>query len=699
MSPLFNLFSNNTFRQYLAGGLLFVLTANLIIGGILLPYRAAQAIPVVVVGDPYGLSLISQTWYEIAWEAIKTAWEKVVAFATNAGVWITAAVKTWEKSDTWYMRALKYAFTVLKKKLLDMLVDDIVKWIQGGGTPKIVTDWKGFIGNAADQAGGQFVDKYLGLGLLCGKFAPQLRFVLVTPPTFDTAVRCKLSDMGANIGNFFNDFTNGGWTSWLQITETQGNIYGTYLTLLDQKTGLEAQAAQSAQNEGVSSSGFLGDKVCSQAYHIQPDGTPSDKENLDPPAKENELASNEICTKWETRTPGKIVGDAATKAMGKDIDWLISSKEFSEYIGAILDAVINRTIKEGIAAMKTAGGSSGQTGAGISTTATAAGAGVNLSAYEDATQNGNSAAALVEQKNLLKENQGRYLTEQQTNLRVLNQIKDVQNGSFTILNQMVSSGCSLPAGVTITHTETAGNCAIACPCAITATDTIATAGTEAVIKKINTQQKGELQTTTDSEGNAASTCVSPSPPAASACHNSCVYSSSAATYQISTSTPASTGTPTVETEISSITSAIAATQLQLSEIDTAIADMGDYQKAATNYANKYEEIQRVNGDLTAASSTEAVMWAAKSKAATSTQAVLSSSSTDFNALLQETQKFSMQIVQQTGDLQTKRGFSSDCAFAQNNTYYKDLCNAQAKQTEYQNAYTACLQQQQGGGGG
>jgi len=700
-----NLFFNY-YSKHLAIGLILVMTANLIIGGVLLPYRAAQAIPVVVVGDPYGLYLISQTWYEIAWEAIKTAWEKVVAFATNAGVWITAAVKLWEKADTWYMRALKYAFTILKKKLLDMLVDDIVKWIQGGGKPRIVTDWKGFLGNAADQAGGQFVDKYLGLGLLCGKFALQLRFVLVAPRTFDTAVRCTLSDMGKNIGNFFNDFTQGGWKNWIDVTETQGNIYGTYLTLLDQKIGLEAQAAQSAQNEGVSSSGFLGDKVCIKRQ------CPNRATNQSGPVenypgtggwKQDELDQGEgnfcECLQWETRTPGKILGDAASKAMGKDIDWLISSKEFSEYIGAILDAVINRTVKEGMLALKTSGGSSGQSGPGISTTATAAGAGVNLSAYDDATQNGNSAAALVEQENLLKENQGKYLTEQQTTLGVLNQIKDTQDGSLTILKDMLSSGCSLPAGVTFTHTETAGNCAIACPCAITATDTITTVGTKAIIQKITTQQKGELRTTTDLDGNMTSTCVSPSPPAASACHNSCVYSSSAATYQISTSTPASTSAPTVETEIFSITIAIAATQSQLSKIDTAITDMGNYQKAASDYVNAYEALQRGTDDQATASSTEALMWTAKSKAATSTQAVLNTAETDLNKLLQKVQQLSLDAVQKTGDLQTKRGFSNDCAFTQDGTYAKDLCNAQAKQTEYQNAYTTCLQQQQGGGGG
>ena len=696
-------------KKYIAAGTLLILIGNLTIGGILLPLQNAKAIPVVVVGDPYTIWQTIQDYAEWAWEMVEDAYDDMIELSEEVADWISATIDEWTLADTWYMRALKYAFTVLKKKLLDMLVDDIVQWIKGGGTPKIVTDWKGFLTNAADQAGGQFVDKYLGLGLLCGKFAPQLRFVLVTPRTFDTAVRCKLSDMGKNIGNFFNDFTNGGWTNWLQVTETQGNIYGTYLTLLDQKTGLEAQAAQSAQNEGVSSSGFLGDKVCiKRQCPNRTTNQPGPVENYSGTAptggwKQDELDQGEgnfcECLQWETRTPGKILGDMTAKAVGKDIDWLISSKEFSEYIGAILDAVINRVTKEGLTTLKTFGGSSGQSGAGISTTATAAGAGVNLSAYDDATQNGNSAAALVEQENLLKENQGKYLTEQQTTLGVLNQIKDTQDGSLTILKDMLSSGCSLPAGVTFTHTETAGNCAIACPCAITATDTITTVGTKAIIQKITTQQKGELRTTTDLDGNMTSTCVSPSPPAASACHNSCVYSSSAATYQISTSTPASTSAPTVETEIFSITIAIAATQSQLSKIDTAITDMGNYQKAASDYVNAYEALQRGTDDQATASSTEALMWTAKSKAATSTQAVLNTAETDLNKLLQKVQQLSLDAVQKTGDLQPKRGFSNDCAFTQDGTYAKDLCNAQAKQTEYQNAYTTCLQQQQGGGGG
>lgn len=676
--------------KVLSVAILLALLVNLIVGGVLLPRKMAQAAFTDWIGGPSNIvNLILQ--------GLKWVWQQASDAYAKAGIWVTAAIKWWEKADTWYSRALKYAFTVLKKKLLNMLVDDIVKWIQGGGKPKIVTDWKGFLGDAADKAGGQFVDKYLEYGFLCERFAPQLRFVLVTPPTFDTAVRCKLSDMGKNIGNFFNDFSQGGWKNWLQITETQGNIYGVYLTMLDQKIGLQSQAAEAAKNEGISSSGFLGDKVCIKRTCQDPDDpTRTSTETGTWKPEELQTGGNWICEclQWETRTPGKIVGDMTAKAVGKDIDWLMSSKEFSEYIGAILDAVINRTIKEGITAMRTSGGSSGQSGPGISETATGAGA-VNLSAYEDAGQNKDLATTLVEQENLLKENLGKYLTEQQTTLGLLNQIKDAQNGSLTILKDMLSGSCSLPAGVTQTtlSTETtADNCSTTCPCAITTTETIkitAPGVGETLLKKTITQQKGE---TIADLADGSTSCVLPASPSSTPCTNPCI-SSSATTYQTLTSTT------TAQTEIAVLNAGIANTQSQLSKIDIAITDMGDYQQAATNYVNKYEEIQRVNGDITAASSTEATMWTAKNKAIASTQTIINSSSADLNNFLQKVQNFGMQIIQQNSDIQTKRGGVQNCEFAQDNTYYKDLCDAQAKQTEYQNAYNACLAATTAGGGG
>ena len=50
--------------------------------------------------------------------------------------------------------AFKMAVEILRRQLLNMIVDQIVAWIQGGGTPRFITDWNGFFADTIDQAGG-----------------------------------------------------------------------------------------------------------------------------------------------------------------------------------------------------------------------------------------------------------------------------------------------------------------------------------------------------------------------------------------------------------------------------------------------------------------------------------------------------------------------------------------------------------------
>src|SRR3989344_9438205 len=63
----------------------------------------------------------------------------------------------------WILAILEYvldlAVEILKKQLLDYIVDQIIQWIQGGGKPQFVTDWDGFLKDAANRATGQFLQE------------------------------------------------------------------------------------------------------------------------------------------------------------------------------------------------------------------------------------------------------------------------------------------------------------------------------------------------------------------------------------------------------------------------------------------------------------------------------------------------------------------------------------------------------------
>src|SRR3990167_7391190 len=154
----------------------------------------------------------------------------------------------------------------IAKMLVHKLTEQIVMMIrtggQGGG-PLFVQDWNQFLLDAADQASGVFI-KELNLTQLCEPFAPRLRLIFAGGRrSFQDRYRCTVSTVMGNIQGFFDDFNNGGWQRWIELTQVQNNPYGQYLGLLEEKEKREALAAQASFNEAMSANGFLGKKDCS----------------------------------------------------------------------------------------------------------------------------------------------------------------------------------------------------------------------------------------------------------------------------------------------------------------------------------------------------------------------------------------------------------------------------------------------------
>ena len=151
----------------------------------------------------------------------------------------------------------------IARMLVQTLTQQIVNLIrtggQGGG-PLFVQDWNQFLLDAADQASGVFI-KELGLTQLCEPFAPSLRLIFAGGrQSLQERYRCTVSTVMGNIQGFFDDFNNGGWQRWIELTQVQNNPYGQYLGLLEEKEKREAQASF---NEAMSANGFLGKKDCS----------------------------------------------------------------------------------------------------------------------------------------------------------------------------------------------------------------------------------------------------------------------------------------------------------------------------------------------------------------------------------------------------------------------------------------------------
>lgn len=560
------------------------------------------------------------------------------------------------------------AWMAFRKMLLKMLVNDIVKWIQGGGSPRFVQDWQKFLTTAADKAGGQFVDQYLGLGFLCNSFDVRLKVALAAVPTFDESVKCTLTTMGININNFLNNFSNGGWRAWIAVNETQNNIYGAYMTALDKKISVESAASQAAQNEAIASKGFLGDKVCTKIYETN---NPSNTgEFYAAPLKQSDIPAGWTCSEWGAQTPGTVIADATSQAVNIDIPWLLSAKEWREYASAIVDAMVNRVMKEGLALVAT------DTHVDSSASQPAS---ANPTDYTNSIVASATASNLPDQLKLTKDNLNKVLAEYQNNLSYLNQIKNDQLGAFTTVKQLATSGCAMPAGVTSTNigSQTTSNCNTTCPC----TETLVT-DASITIPGIGTSVLRQNSTSTFSNqpGDTFGTCLT----------------------LLNTSSNAEiiNNNSSVDPEITAVTAAIDATTQQVNQINSLILKVQDYLTANDDYTTAWDNDPSVEKNGTSTEVAKLAMDTAKADAITALQTFLSSQSTDLNTLLTDAQTFSQGLAGKVYDISSKRGNSigASCDSAQAGTYLTMSCAIESTKASLDAAWATCQQNQNNNGG-
>lgn len=377
----------------------FFLSSNLLVIFLLpKPQNEAWAFPVsaTIKADPFTVILTAIT------DALETV--------GNTLKEISADVDKWMQKNELLKQALKAAWAYTRKKLLNMLVNDIVSWIQGGGTPRFVSDFPGTLEKVADQSLGLFANK-LVQGNLCGAFKPTLQGLFPRAKVFfEEQVSCTASKITDNMENIWNtSFEQGGWQNWLKVQEPQNNIFGAYFIAQGELADIVARQTESKKLQIGTGAGFLGQEECSewsvmqvnpQSGKLEASGktinrslagnvsmgsencTTALQASQQAEAYDLDLATHRgaagdkalkitcgsqtfnedsatlECSKKQTLTPADTIARSAGKAIGTDIDWLIGNKEeFHGYLVAIIDAVVNRVAREGLALVKHEGGS------------------------------------------------------------------------------------------------------------------------------------------------------------------------------------------------------------------------------------------------------------------------------------------------------------------------------------------------------
>jgi hypothetical protein len=248
---------------------------------------------------------------------------------------------------------------ILKKRILDSMVDQTIQWIQGGGEPRFVTDFGGFLEDAGQAAVGD-VALEVGLGNLCTGISPaRIRFQLETP-VFSQRVSCTLDDITGNIDQFRRSFTaGGGWVTYQELLKPQNNQWGVEILTRAEVERRTAQKQDVLRQEIAVGSGFLSTTQClewtrygtsngrTRVIETRAVNDSFDFRNPSSPPSETESGETWQCTRTQVSTPGRLIADATTNALNIHSNFIVSADDLSDYAAAIIDAGVNRLIKEG----------------------------------------------------------------------------------------------------------------------------------------------------------------------------------------------------------------------------------------------------------------------------------------------------------------------------------------------------------------
>ena len=624
---MFNLFYKKHTVQKTLSTVLIMLMVFSAGGWILLYPKPAQALIPDIIGGPIA-------GIKLAWEKTATERQFITEKYNSAANWITVEIGLSEQTLEMLTQAKNIASESVMRQVLAMLTNQIITWIQGGGEPQFVSDWQGFLLDAADKAGGLFVDKYLGAGWLCESFDLDIKFALLDVPTFEERVDCTILDITENIDDFYNDFSKGGWKGWIELTKPQNNFYGAYLIAQEEKIQKADEAREAALKDAEAGGGFLSIKACIKGHIEDYQGNTFGKCNSKESCENmEESVSGEdffACDQKTVITPGTILSDVTSKAVNQPIKMLEDSISgmasemgvLGPYIIAIGAALSNQVIKEGLAYVKTIGPTPDNPN-----TPTPPGTPTPDIDQTPAivTQDQGQATALLEQQELLKENlETQLLSQQQSNLSTMQSIAATQSSILTILKNILTTGCSISSW--------------------------ASSQTNGGITQITASGIGIISFT-----NTTTEII-----------------------------------PQINSQITALENDITETNQWIPDTSSAIASVNGYIQTIDDYLNLYNTTLQppTETEQAALDQKKDVMNIAKNLAISNSQTAAKSSAGNLTDLNIDTQETSLTVIQETHNLLQACGFST--TYPQAGTLYAQQQSLQTTLSQVQSSLSNCL---------
>lgn len=299
-----------------------------------------------------------------------------------------AVVRGEEKESNLKERCLDAIARYAVLKVIDKITLETVRWINTGfqGNPFYLESPEQFFGDIARDE----ISKVNAWYTIDPENFPFGRVVMETillslQKQFSENVRFSLNQVLAhgNYEQFRGKFSVGGWAGYTALANPNNNPLGNYILVneeLGRRTaGTSFNKAYSFKQQLEQGAGFLNQQECvltaagapiednpyipeDDAFHVFPGQTPPqavyDEIGYDPnsftPMTAQQVEDiqwytlRSICDRWVTKTPGTVVANSVTDALGSPLRQLELADELNENLGLIFDALLNQLVTQGL---------------------------------------------------------------------------------------------------------------------------------------------------------------------------------------------------------------------------------------------------------------------------------------------------------------------------------------------------------------
>jgi hypothetical protein len=287
-----------------------------------------------------------------------------------------------EQTARWiWDNAIKVTLQTLKKRLLAIMTDNVVEWINNGygkEGPKFTQDFGKVFRQAGDAAIGDVLLQYSVTKPLCEPFDFNITFQLQQPAPLADQVRCSLSSVIKSFKDYRNNFKNGGWIGYQELLKPQNNQWGVEIITQNEIINRTAQKTNEAVlkqnvNVGFNSESCTGgwnlidkrtnkwaekgpeiDQNTINFYgYIAPGDTYNgkvwDDPSLPPPSPTRSDNFFYRCAGAKITTPGRTLAAGLEKSVWKDFDLLLfNNDDLTNSLAIIADAAFSNLIKSGV---------------------------------------------------------------------------------------------------------------------------------------------------------------------------------------------------------------------------------------------------------------------------------------------------------------------------------------------------------------